>query len=469
MKTKKIILCIMLLCITLPLSGEIISIPDDYATIQLGIIMASDGDTILVAPSTYYENIDLFGKNIMLTSYYLLDQEVHYIHETIIDGSSAVNSENASTVTFCSSESEQAILQGFTITGGGGTAWVDPQYPQFTWYSGGGVFMYMSSPTIRYNLITMNAVSNVGNYDGISGGGLLCFRGNPKISNNIITLNHAGYGAGIVVDYSGAIIKNNIVAENTAGTSYGGGGFYTIGNDTEPIIIENNTIVGNHSGTTGGGLRLYSSIVTARNNIIWGNTQNSSGQIFGGSTSSFTYCDVEGGFTGEGNINEDPLFADTLYHLTTNSQCVDAGNPDILYYDPENPQDPGFALYPAMGTLINDMGAYGGGGSGAWVSVDNQHSINNPKIVLHQNYPNPFNPCTTICFQILPKNITCTQLEIYNLKGEKIKTLPLSINGIEGSVTWDGMNEKNESVSNGVYLYKLNINISPIKKMIFMK
>lgn len=469
MKTKKIIVCIMLLCIMLPLSGEIISIPDDYATIQLGIIMASDGDTILVAPGTYYENIDLFGKNIMLTSYYLLDQEVHYIHETIIDGSSAVNPENASTVTFCSSESEQAILQGFTITGGGGTAWVDPQYPQFTWYSGGGVFMYMSSPTIRYNLITMNAVSNVGNYDGLSGGGLLCFRGNPKISNNIITLNQSGYGAGIVVDYSGAIIKNNIVAENTAGISYGGGGFYTIGNDTEPIIIENNTIVGNHSGTTGGGLRLYSSIVTARNNIIWGNTQNSSGQIFGGSTSSFTYCDVEGGFTGEGNINENPLFADTLYHLTTNSQCVDAGNPDILYYDPENPQDPGFGLYPAMGTLTNDMGTYGGGGSGTWVSVDNQHSIYNPEIVLHQNYPNPFSPCTTICFQILPKNITCTQLEIYNLKGEKVKALPLSINGIEGSVTWDGMNENNESVSNGVYLYKLNINISPIKKMIFMK
>ncbi len=469
MKTKKNILCILFLCITLPLSGEIISIPDDYATIQLGIIMASDGDTILVAPGTYYENIDFFGKNIMLTSYYLLDHEVHYIHETIIDGSNAANPQNASTVTFCSSESAQAILQGFTITAGGGTEWVDPQYPQFTWYSGGGIFMYTASPTIRHNLITMNTVSNVGNYDGISGGGLLCFMGNPKISNNIITSNQAGYGAGIVVDYSGAIIKNNIVAENTAGTSYGGGGFYTIGNDTEPIIIENNTIVGNHSGTTGGGLRLYSSVVTARNNIIWGNTQNSAGQIFGESTSSFTYCDVEGGFNGEGNINEDPLFADTLYHLNTNSQCVDAGNPDILYYDPENPQDPGYALYPAMGTVTNDMGAYGGGGSGSWVSVDNQHSVYGSEIVLHQNYPNPFCPCTTICFQILPKNITCTQLEIYNLKGEKVKSLPLSISGIEGSVMWDGMNENNQPVSSGVYLYKLNISMSPIKKMIFMK
>jgi|GEM_PF-3570808 hypothetical protein len=67
---------------------------------------------------------------------------------------------------------------------------------------------------------------------------------------------------------------------------------------------------------------------------------------------------------GEGNIVEDPGFElsdGNNYYLSAGSPCIDAGNPDPAFYDQEDPVLEGQALYPAMGSLRNDMGCYGGG------------------------------------------------------------------------------------------------------------
>jgi hypothetical protein len=70
-----------------------------------------------------------------------------------------------------------------------------------------------------------------------------------------------------------------------------------------------------------------------------------------------TWCDVQGGWTGSGNIDADPLFAPENFYLTSGSPCVDAGDPDPAYNDPDSS---GAAKWPALGGLRNDIGAYGG-------------------------------------------------------------------------------------------------------------
>ncbi len=92
------------------------------------------------------------------------------------------------------------------------------------------------------------------------------------------------------------------------------------------------------------------------------------------------------------------------------------------------------------------------------------------------NYPNPFNPTTTISFETtnLHEN---TRIEIYNLKGQKVKTIPVILSGVEGqretkySVIWNGTDQNNQPVSSGIYLYKLNSgnHYTSTKKMILLK
>ena len=350
------------------LAQDTLKVPLEYASIQQAINSSANGDVVLVAPNTYFENINFKGKNIIVTSHFILNNNIDYISNTIIDGSNPTNLDSASCVSFRSGEDSSAVIQGFTITGGTGTKWIDPNNPGYIWRGGGGIFTFMSSPTIRMNIIMDNNVTNTTGVDGAQGGGTLSYNGNPNIINNIIMQNEARYGAGIVMDYSGGIIKNNIIYENHGGQDYGGGGFWSIGNGSSPIIIENNHILENSVtgsglyGGKGGAIFVWMSTVTARNNIIWGNTQTSGGPIaqIDGGIANISYSDVEGGFAGEGNLDIYPNFADSNFYLRPSSYCIDAGNPNQIYNDVEDPANQGFAKWPSQGILRNDMGAYGG-------------------------------------------------------------------------------------------------------------
>lgn len=88
---------------------------------------------------------------------------------------------------------------------------------------------------------------------------------------------------------------------------------------------------------------------------------------------------------------------------------------------------------------------------------------------MQQNYPNPFNPVTNISYT-LPVGIEVL-LEIYNISGEKIRTLvdEYHIAGTH-TVSWDGTNNNGAIVPSGIYIYKIQAgNYSESKRMMFLK
>jgi hypothetical protein len=86
------------------------------------------------------------------------------------------------------------------------------------------------------------------------------------------------------------------------------------------------------------------------------------------------------------------------------------------------------------------------------------------------NYPNPFNPTTTISFSTT-ENTESTKLMIYNIKGQKVKTLiNQALPAGEHSVNWDGTDDSRKPVSSGIYFYKLKSGkFCETKKCILLK
>ncbi|GAB4366617.1 MAG: hypothetical protein Kow0042_06610 [Calditrichia bacterium] len=94
--------------------------------------------------------------------------------------------------------------------------------------------------------------------------------------------------------------------------------------------------------------------------------------------------------------------------------------------------------------------------------------------LLHQNYPNPFNPNTYITFEIIEVNSPDSQtepvsLEIYNLLGEKVRTLLNAPMGIgEYQVVWDGRDDAGNNLASGTYIYSLRVGKNKTSKKLLL-
>ena len=289
---------------------------DAYPSIQSALSAARSGQQIWVAVGRYSQAITLksgvglyggFAGVEDSATFDLADRDFA-TNETILDGNRAHR-----VVTAPSGATVSTRIDGFTITNGSAS-------------SGGGLYLYYSSPTI---------------------------------ANNTITGNVAGYGGGLYLANSSPTITNNLISGNTAVPFTGGqlgaigGGLYLAGGSP---TMTNNTIIGNSAAGAGGGLFLYHSSPTLANTIV---AFNSSGiQRTGGGTpllrhncfygnSSYNYSGIADPTGTDGNISAPPRFVqdpdrgpDGIWgtaddavgdpHLRCTSPVIDAGTNNVV-------------------------------------------------------------------------------------------------------------------------------------------
>ncbi len=408
----KYIKALAVFLLVVPSWGRTITVDDDgegdFWTIGDAIEQSSPGDTIVVRPGTYREQVNFDGRRITVRSENPDDPAV--VKGSIITNP---NVKLSASVVFNAGEREGSVLAGFTIV----------EY---------GIFCSASSPTITKNvirncvgmgirgqsgaaptitanqvlfndqegiyacegLIQGNTISN--NRAGIAscrgpildnivsenlgGGGI--YSCNGEIAGNRIVGNYAALDGGGVYSCDGPI-HHNIITGNRADRS--GGGLYDCGG-----AVYNNTIFGNRAVSMGGGI--YNCPQAVHNNIISYNEALQGAGIYGQSNNTYNVFWLNlnhhfggGALPGTGDVVVDPLFLapghwddndtpntsddvwfDGDYHLKSQagrwdpqfrqwvtdkvtSQCIDAGKPS---------SDWAAELWP-HGKRIN-VGAYGG-------------------------------------------------------------------------------------------------------------
>ncbi len=388
-----------------------IRVPEDYPTIQAAIDAAVDGNNIIVADGTYTDagnrDIDFKGKAITITS------ENGPVNCIINCDGSLSNPHRG--FNFHSGEDSNSILSGFTIINGFGPeaelrGVIGPDY----FPAGGAILCKGSSPTIENcvfrnneadkrtnkfgrggaiacgtsNAITRNCIFEdneayeggglytdsgyilvtgctfTGNITEGDGGGLQSYESSPKIESSIFDDNFAdNYGGGINCDGGGAKITNCVIINNTAfcsGIGKGiGGGMHLSTHPGGHMSVTNCTVAYNSDESGCGGIVTgVVGTIDITNCIIWG---NAGAQLNVHDVGVVTYCDIQNGFTGEGNINSDPNFVSaTDFHLTAGSPCIDAGADYALSgFPPRDLEDRPRPLDgDANQTYVTDMGAY---------------------------------------------------------------------------------------------------------------
>jgi predicted outer membrane repeat protein len=276
-------------------------------------------------------------------------------------------------------------------------------------------------------------------------------------------------------------VYNCLFEHNSTGSGSSGGA--GVSNFAEVTFL-NCTFANNKAGSGGGIQMRRGSTATLINNIFWSNYPDQISLNAVNDTSACTlysyYNNIQFGadsihisdsvsviYWGDGNINSDPFFIDTLnndYHLQDNSPCIAAGIDSIevggiWYYCPAT--DIEGNLRPDPPGTMPDMGAYE---SQYPVGIAIEEQLTPTEYALYQNYPNPFNPVTKIKYQV-PKT-TYVELVIYNVLGRMVKTL---VDGLKPAGFYE-LEFNASHLSSGVYFYRLKAGEFVImKKMVLIK
>ncbi len=314
---KHLLILIIAFGIAASVSATTIHVPLDQPTIQGAIDVAADGDTVLVAPGTYVESIDLLNRSgLVLRS------------ESGSGGTVLRAVSNSSTIVTISNQLDStSVIDGFSIrNASSGTGLYCSGSPTIrncrVDSCGTGIRLKYSIAKLLYNQICNNGVG-IECSDGGSGGV-------AEVAFNQVVGN---LGNGIIMSWQRAYTHHNVICNN---------GSYGILSYVYNQQIVNNTIAGNLYG-----IGSYNGGHSILNNIVVSN------QLLGidAPSSTIAYNDVWNNGSqnnpGVGGISTDPLFTDQItgnYALQSTSPCIDAGDPNPIYNDPDGTR--------------NDMGAY---------------------------------------------------------------------------------------------------------------
>ncbi len=307
------------------------TVPELVTTIQGAINVTIDGDTVLVSPGYYIENLNFLGKEITVASHYFTTEDTAYISQTVIDGSSY---SNRSLITFITGESATSVLTGFKLINGSG-------------YNGnGGCIRCESSSPLLSNLI----ISENSSY---SGGGIYCSNGAaPQIVDCIIRDNLAFEGAGVHCSSNSSPVFVNCLIYNNSGISRAGA---IQCNNSSPSFTHC-TITANSSVTGAGFYLSNNSQPVLLNSIVWNNQFNEVIRIDTLSNLTVNYSIIKGEWPGVGSMDIDPLFTDTENNDLTCSNysyAIGSGDPSAAV-----DHDLSGAVRPQPAGTNPDLGCY---------------------------------------------------------------------------------------------------------------
>ncbi len=292
-----------------------------------------------------------------------LDQNDNYSQWDTNSLSLVNNTNNSYNVVYYYSVYVQTVLDGFTISGGNANKKVSRPY-----HDGGGAHLTNNKAYLRNCRLIYNRGNNAGGAITFSGGTLL----DCVFSHNLATGECGDSGDGGAVKlHNGGNLINCIITDNYSSKSTARGGGVCCSWTTGHRIV-NSVIANNRTNGTGGGIGNYGTNTTktkAFNTIIWGNYQDNYKNQFGGTSMTFNYCGIEGGYAGTGNINLNasnelgPNFFNPIdgdWRLESTSPCLNAGNNSYV--------DGSDSLIPVITTDIDgnprvlasvvDMGVY---------------------------------------------------------------------------------------------------------------
>jgi hypothetical protein len=337
--------------------ARIINVPEEYNTIQEAINMSVDGDTVLVDDGFYPEQVNFNGKNIVVASRYILDQDSTHIYNTEINRSYLNEG-----VKIISGEGPTAQFVGFTVS-------------NCLWKA---VYCKDSSPQIRHNIIDGNAAvgvylsqssalisdNTIYGYSGEDLGGprhaLVSSNSGPVIERNVIIEDqnfnvHAMYLTLTNLGYPGIsiVIRENLII---------GGIFGDFPHNSLPQLIHHNILIPGEEGGSamnitgcGEGFRVFNNTVVGgygiwiqfgehadiRNNLI---AYTHTGIESSSDTITVAYNNLwecEQMYNGmpdqtgiNGNISANPGLIDPAngnFHFYCWSACIDAGDESAEY------------------------------------------------------------------------------------------------------------------------------------------